>query len=212
MSLRYRPEIDGLRTVAVLSVPIYHAEFSLSGHPVLKGGFLGVDVFFVISGFLITSLILTEWDRTGRFSILNFHECRARRILPALFTAMFASIPAAWAILYPRQMIDFVWSLAASLGFVSNYFWYDLLGSYGAAADALHPFLHTWSLAVEEQFHIFFPLLVATVLARSGRLLLPVLAEILTRLDWSLSFYGRQSRAWELAAGALTATAGEAGS
>ncbi|WP_414899094.1 acyltransferase family protein [Rhodovulum sp. YEN HP10] len=215
MSLRYRPEIDGLRTVAVLSVLIYHAEFSLSGHPVLKGGFLWVDVFFVISGFLITSLILTEWDRTGRFSILNFYERRARRILPALLTVMFASIPAAWAILYPRQMIDFVWSLAASLGFISNYFWYDLLASYAAAADALHPFLHTWSLAVEEQFYIFFPLLVAAVLARSGRLLLPilaalaagglVLAEILTRLDWSLSFYGLQSRVWELATGALTA-------
>lgn len=99
MSIRYRPEIDGLRTIAIGSVLIYHAKFA--GGALLPGGFLGVDVFFVISGFLITSLILNEYAGTGRFSVGRFYERRARRLLPILFVVILASIPAAWTILMP---------------------------------------------------------------------------------------------------------------
>jgi peptidoglycan/LPS O-acetylase OafA/YrhL len=159
MSLRYRPEIDGLRTVAVISVLIYHAKFTAFGGDVLRGGFLGVDVFFVISGFLITSLIEKEWDQTGRFSVLSFYERRLRRLLPALFIVIFASWPVAWAILMPGQMMDFVKSQIASVFFVSNMFWWDSALTYGGRSGLVEPFLHTWSLAVEEQFYIVFPLL-----------------------------------------------------
>ncbi|MEO1733507.1 MAG: acyltransferase, partial [Pseudomonadota bacterium] len=113
MTLQYRPEIDGLRTVAVMSVLVYHAQFEINDAKLLPGGFLGVDIFFVISGFLITSLIHQEWTRTGRFSILDFYERRARRLLPALFVVIIASWPFAWFILMPTAMVDFVKSQLA---------------------------------------------------------------------------------------------------
>ncbi len=216
MSLRYRAEIDGLRTIAVGAVLIYHATVSIGGNKVLNGGFLGVDIFFVISGFLITSLILHEWSETGRFSILNFYERRARRLLPALFVVIFATLPAAWFILYPSQMVDLVKSLLASIFFVSNMFWHFSLQEYGAASGLLQPFLHTWSLAVEEQFYIFFPLIYVAFLKRSswraifiGGVAVIVLglvaSEMLTKWDRGLSFYWLISRIWELMAGSVLA-------
>lgn len=215
MSLKYRPEIDGLRTIAVCSVLIYHAKFTLNGDDFLPGGFLGVDIFFVISGFLITSLIVREWDQTGRFSILNFYDRRARRLLPALFVVILACLPAAWFILLPSQMIDFIYSMLGSLAFVSNMYWYFSLQAYGAESGLIKPLLHTWSLAVEEQFYIFFPLLYLLALRRVSRfipllgiLLVGVclaLAEFTTQHERSLSFYWLLSRLWELLAGGLLA-------
>ena len=103
MRLKYRPEIDGLRTIAVFSVILYHAEFIILGINPFKGGFLGVDVFFVISGYLITSLILREMQ-DDNFSLVRFYERRARRILPALFTVIAFSLPFAWVFMLPKAM------------------------------------------------------------------------------------------------------------
>ncbi len=194
---------------------IYHAKLSVGGMALLPGGYLGVDIFFVISGFLITSLILQEWDRTGRFSILNFYERRARRLLPALFAVILVSLPAAWFILLPTQMEEFVKSLLASIFFVSNMFWYAVSLEYGAEPGLIKPFLHTWSLAVEEQFYIFFPLLYLAVLRWLPRLALVLaglgilggllVAEYTTRVNSDLSFYWVVSRLWELMAGGFLA-------
>jgi peptidoglycan/LPS O-acetylase OafA/YrhL len=215
MNLKYRPEIDGLRTISVCAVLIYHAKFVIGGADLLPAGFLGVDVFFVISGFLITSLIVQERDRTGRFSIANFYERRARRLLPALFLVIFASVPVAWAVLLPSQMIEYVNSLLASVFFVSNMYWYTSVHQYGAEPGLLKPFLHTWSLAVEEQFYIFFPLAYVATLRFARRAVPGLLAALilggLAFADWmthvnrSLSFFWLLSRLWELGAGALLA-------
>jgi peptidoglycan/LPS O-acetylase OafA/YrhL len=215
MSLKYRPEIDGLRTISVCAVLIYHAKFVIGGFDVLPGGFLGVDVFFVISGFLITTLIVQEHDRTGQFSIANFYERRARRLLPALFLVIFASFPVAWAVLMPSQMIDYVNSLLASVFFVSNMYWYTSVTQYGAEPGLVKPFLHTWSLAVEEQFYIFFPLVYVAALRLARRAVPALLAALIvgglafadrmTHVDRDLSFYWLLSRLWELGAGALLA-------
>ena len=141
--LQYRREIDGLRAVAVLPVIFWHAGFEA-----ISGGFIGVDIFFVISGFLIATILYEEVS-TGRYSILRFYERRARRILPALFLVMAASIPFAWAWMQPEALIGFSESIAAATFFVSNiYFW--LTSSYFAIVNEQLPLLHTWSLAVEE--------------------------------------------------------------
>lgn len=215
MELRYRAEIDGLRTIAVLAVLIYHAEFFIPGGILLPGGFLGVDIFFVISGFLITSIIISEYRRSGRFSLANFYERRARRLLPALLTVMLVSLPAAWLILMPTQLVDFAKSLGSSLFFGSNFYWHQSLQEYGAESALLKPFLHTWSLAVEEQYYIFFPLILvaayrwfssAVLLILGAGLLASLLyAESITRNDSSFAFYMLPTRFWELLAGGVLA-------
>ncbi|MBR26683.1 MAG: hypothetical protein CML46_07045 [Rhodobacteraceae bacterium] len=215
MSLKYRPEIDGLRTISVGAVLIYHATFTLAGRELLPSGYLGVDVFFVISGFLITSLIAREKAATGRFSIADFYERRARRLLPALFVVIFASLPFAWTLLLPSQMLDYAASLLASVFFVSNMYWYGSLTQYGADSGLVKPFLHTWSLAVEEQFYIVFPLVYVGLLGVARRAMPWLLAGLaaggLIFADWmtiqdrNLSFYWLLSRLWELGAGAWLA-------
>jgi peptidoglycan/LPS O-acetylase OafA/YrhL len=167
LNINYRPEIDGLRTIAVLSVIIYHAEFTLLGTKLLPGGFLGVDIFFVISGFLISSIIIRELQSTGRFSFADFYERRARRILPALFVVIFFSIPFAWWLLLPEQIIDFAKSILSSISFISNIYWLSSLQEYGAESASLKPLLHTWSLAVEEQFYILFPFVLLFLFKRN---------------------------------------------
>ena len=140
--MKYRAEIDGLRALAVLPVILFHAGFEL-----FSGGFVGVDVFFVISGYLITTIIISEMAE-GKFSIINFYERRARRILPALFFVMLACLPFAWLWLTPSDLKDFGQSLIAVSTFSSNiFFWLD--SGYFNTANELKPLLHTWSLAVE---------------------------------------------------------------
>jgi peptidoglycan/LPS O-acetylase OafA/YrhL len=137
--------------MAVCPVILFHAGFEF-----FSGGFVGVDVFFVISGYLITTLILAEKEQ-GTFSLVNFYERRARRILPALFLVMFVSLPFAWLWLLPSDMRDFSQSLVAVSTFASNIlFWHET--RYWGAANELKPLLHTWNLAVEEQYYILFPL------------------------------------------------------
>ena len=149
--MKYRAEIDGLRALAVLPVIFFHAGFEL-----FSGGFIGVDVFFVISGYLITTIIISEMAE-GKFSIINFYERRARRILPALFFVMAACLPFAWLWLTPNDLKNFGQSLVAVSTFSSNIlFWWES-GYFDTAAE-LKPLLHTWSLAVEEQYYILFPI------------------------------------------------------
>lgn len=216
MSLRYRPEIDGLRTIAVISVIVYHLKIPLFENYFLPGGFLGVDLFFVLSGYLITGIILAELESTGRFSFTKFYMRRARRILPPLLLVMAAMIPLALWVLLPSELIRFGNSLVAALGFYSNVYWFFELGEYGAQSGLLQPFLHTWSLSIEEQFYLIFPLiLLALSRIRSVRwmgfvlivLLLVsfVLAQATTYFKPSLSFFSPVSRAWELLSGALLA-------
>lgn len=156
--MKYRSEVDGLRTIAVVPVILFHA--GVSG---FSGGFVGVDVFFVISGYLITG-ILAEEMATGRFSLVNFYERRARRILPALFVVTAACLPFAWAWMLPSEMLNFTRSLVAVSLFASNILFYLQAGYFGPNAEEL-PLLHTWSLAVEEQFYIFSAAVAAPVAA-----------------------------------------------
>lgn len=149
--MRHRPEIDGLRAIAVLPVILFHARL-----PGFSGGFVGVDIFFVISGFLITSLILEEMAR-GDFSLRRFYERRARRILPALYLVLAVSMPFALALMWPDELREFGRYLVAVIFFVSNIrLW--LSTDYFSPDAALNPLLHTWSLGVEEQFYMLFPL------------------------------------------------------
>lgn len=215
MELKYRPEIDGLRTIAVLAVIIYHAEIFLGDTQFLKGGFFGVDVFFVISGFLITSIIMSEFNRSGKFSISNFYERRARRILPALFAVILVSLPFAWSLLLPAQQEDYAKSILSALAFGSNFYWDATLQEYGAESANLKPFLHTWTLAVEEQYYIVFPLILLaiykwakshTIVILTATFLLSLqFAQVWTETDPSSSFYMLPSRFWELLAGSLLA-------
>ena len=145
---KYRPEVDGLRAIAVLPVIFFHAGFSG-----FSGGFVGVDIFFVISGYLITSILLSEIT-SGEFSFAQFYERRARRILPALYLVCLLCIPFAWFFSPPSSMKDFGQSLGAVVAFSSNFlFWVE--NGYFDTSSELKPLLHTWSLAVEEQFYVF---------------------------------------------------------
>jgi peptidoglycan/LPS O-acetylase OafA/YrhL len=206
--MRYRAEIDGLRAIAVFPVILFHAGFEL-----FNGGFVGVDVFFVISGYLITSIILAEKEQ-GTFSLVNFYERRARRILPALFLVMFVSLPFAWLWLLPSDMKDFSQSLVAVSAFASNIlFWHET--GYWGAVNELKPLLHTWSLAVEEQYYVLFPLFLILMWRFRRRWILGsfiVIATIsLVASQWgaynmpSANFFLLPTRGWELAIGACIA-------
>lgn len=205
MSLPYRPEIDGLRSIAVLPVILFHG-----GLAPFAGGYVGVDVFFVISGYLITSILLADIDK-GQFSILRFYERRVRRILPALFLVMAASLPAALLTLWPNDLIDFAESIVAVPLFVSNVLFWSERGYFGTATE-LKPLVHTWSLAVEEQFYILYPPLLYLMMRAGLRWRVAVFGGLfavsltaswyLTRLHFETAFYLPFARAWELLAGA----------
>jgi peptidoglycan/LPS O-acetylase OafA/YrhL len=144
--------VDGLRAIAVLSVIFHHAGFKA-----FSGGFVGVDVFFVISGYLITAIIMREYE-SGTFSALRFYERRMRRIVPALLAMIVGCIPLALMWLSASELREFAQSLVGIAASASNiYFWRE--SGYFATANELRPMLHTWSLAVEEQFYLLYPLL-----------------------------------------------------
>src|SRR4029077_10903920 len=205
---RYRPEIDGLRAVAVIPVILFHAGFGL-----FSGGFVGVDVFFVISGYLITTIIMSELDE-GKFTILNFYERRARRILPALFVVMLACLPFAWLWFLARDFKDFSKSIYAVATFSSNILFWRQSGYFDTSTE-LKPLLHTWSLAVEEQYYILFPLYLMLVY-RFGRRwiywsLIIIGISSLCVSHWaaynkpSADFYLLPTRGWEILLGAFAA-------
>ena len=202
----YRADIDGLRAIAVLSVVFFHAGLGVGG------GFVGVDVFFVISGFLITSLILRDLDR-GSFSIVEFWERRARRIFPALAVVVIVTLIAGWFLMLPFGLQVIGQSAVALTVFASNIQFWRTSGYFDPAAEE-NPLLHTWSLSVEEQFYLIVPLLLCLVFAlrlqrRLGLILgVGVLASFLVSVyylgrDPKGAFYLLPSRAWELGAGSL---------
>ncbi|MEM9571955.1 MAG: acyltransferase family protein [Pseudomonadota bacterium] len=207
--MKYRPDIDGLRALAVLPVLLYHA-----GLPAFTGGYIGVDIFFVISGFLITGIVSRELANR-QFSLINFYERRARRILPALVLVVLASYIVGWVVLLPGELEDLGKSGTAAALFVSNIY-FGLSTDYFATSAEYDPLLHTWSLAVEEQFYLAFPPLLMVLYALSGNkaaLWITILLSIgsfvctIAMLPSSPSwvFYLIPFRAWELGIGAILA-------
>ncbi len=215
MKLVYRPEIDGLRAIAVSAVILYHAQITVLDHQLFRGGFIGVDIFFVISGYLITSIILKELVITGTFSFKYFYERRIRRILPALLFVMLISLPFAWMYLLPSSFVDFSKSILYSLGFSSNFYFHYSGQQYGAESGLLKPLLHTWSLSVEEQYYILFPIVLLITFKYFRKYLIHILilgfVISLGLADWgsrnhpSFNFYVLPTRGWELLAGSILA-------
>ena len=204
----YRPDIDGLRSLAVLPIVLYHA--GISG---FNGGFVGVDIFFVISGYLITQIIHFE-IQTQSFSILKFYARRARRILPALFFMCICVVILSWYILLPSDFKNFSLSLFWTMAFSSNiHFWQE--AGYFAGPSEYKPLLHTWSLAVEEQFYLLFPIslvLISKYFSRyinnfilSGFILSLILSVWGVSNEPNATFYLLPSRAWELLLGSILA-------
>ncbi|WP_194944750.1 acyltransferase family protein [Limnohabitans sp. 2KL-3] len=204
----YRPDVDGLRAVAVLAVLIYHAGFS-----VIPGGYVGVDIFFVISGFVITSAVQPDLA-SGRFNLRDFYERRIRRIFPPLFVMVVVSLVLGWMVLMPDDLKRLGQSSVANAAFLSNFYFLKDSGYFGATAAA-KPLLHTWSLAVEEQFYLLLPLYmllfkrwsadVMRWLTLSLFALSLLLAAVATYFEPTLSFFLLPTRAWELLAGVMLA-------
>lgn len=212
MATRYRADIDGLRAVAVILVLLFHVGFSA-----FKGGFIGVDVFFVISGFLITGII-ADGIEDGTFSFRGFYIRRIRRIAPAFFLVLFVTYVAAWIILPPENMASFGRSALSSVLLVSNVFFANSLGYFDPDAR-LQPLLHIWSLSIEEQFYLVFPLLlyIAMRIGRIAALVVCGLAFVMSLSlaigytvagDVKLAFFSSFPRFWEILAGSLLALAG----
>ena len=206
--MKYRPEIDGLRALAVLPVIFFHGGFEM-----FRGGFVGVDVFFVISGYLITSIIISDLEK-NKFSIFNFYERRARRILPALFFVMLLNIPIAFFTMLPDPLENFGQSLIATSLFSNNILLY-LTSGYWDLASEYKPLLHTWSLAVEEQYYLLFPILM-TLIWRFGTSFIISFFAILFFISlgfaqWesinnhTASFYLLHTRAFEILIGVFLA-------
>jgi len=205
--MKYRPDIDGLRAVAVIGVLLFHF-----GFPGVSGGFVGVDVFFVISGFLITRLIVDEVAGQGTFSFANFYLRRARRLLPAMLATFAACFVLAFFLFSPPDFERFAGSLVYALFSLSNFYFWQEAGYFDAAA-AVKPLLHTWSLAVEEQFYLVWPALLVFLLLRlrqrtvfAAIVVIAVLslasAEYLLVVDPAAAFYLLPARGVELAIGA----------
>lgn len=203
----YRPDIDGLRAVAVTLVVGFHA---FPG--TVRGGFIGVDVFFVISGYLISSIIFASVDQ-GQFSFLDFYARRARRIFPALAVVLGTALVIGWFVLLPDQYEQLGWHALGGATFVSNFLLWGESGYFDSAAET-KPLLHLWSLAIEEQFYLFFPLLIVAAgkirLHRIGLLVAVGLASFAINIatyqtDPTGNFYSPQSRFWELMVGAVLA-------
>lgn len=216
MRLKYRPDIDGLRAIAVLSVVLYHAKFSILGINFLQGGFLGVDIFFVISGYLITKQILLEIKSTKKFSFHEFYIRRIKRIIPALFFITLTILVIGNIILLPIPLEQFAESIIYQLGFLSNFnFWHHYHFGYMTEQALRLPFLHTWSLSLEEQFYLLFPIFIILIfkffkkylffLIFLGFIASLILSHFFSSIYQSLSFYMLPFRAWELLAGSLIA-------
>jgi peptidoglycan/LPS O-acetylase OafA/YrhL len=204
--LHYRPDIDGLRAIAVLSVLAYHLRINM-----FRGGFVGVDVFFVISGYLISAIILKD-IAAETFSIVSFYERRVRRIVPALIAVLVGTSLLAYFFFLPTELIGFAKSLLAALFSVSNFYFWRQSGYFSAPVDT-KPLVHTWSLAVEEQFYIFLPIFLFLAhrffprRLRSSITVIALVSFVLSAVgafrDPTAAFYLLHTRAWELLLGVL---------
>ena len=204
--MNYRPEIDGLRAVAVLPVLFFHAG-------VADGGYIGVDIFFVISGYLIANIVLSGLQNNN-FSLRKFYARRARRILPALFATMLISCPFAWLLMPTVDLKDFVQSIGAVTLFASNIFFWIKINFFGREIEYL-PLVHTWSIGIEEQFYLLFPLLLADLWQYIQKYIFYIfICLIICSLVFSqyisfehqlANYYLLPSRIWELMFGAMLA-------
>jgi peptidoglycan/LPS O-acetylase OafA/YrhL len=210
MTSKYRPDIDGLRALAVIPVVLYHIGFTP-----IRGGFVGVDVFFVISGYLMASILLSDITN-GRFSIVGFYERRIRRILPAFSVMAAFCLLVALVMMLPQDLKEFGTSVWSATAFASNIAFWIERGSYFDTSEDLKPLLHTWSLGVEEQFYIFFPVGLALVVGLWRLRTAFVLCALVAILSFALSVYATQhaslanfyllpTRVWELLCGSLLA-------
>ena len=211
----YRSEIDGLRAIAVLGVIFYHAELLFNGKQLIPGGFLGVDIFFVISGYLITLIIYNEYKEKKNFSYLNFYIRRVKRLVPALLVMIFFSTLLAYFILLPKHYLEYLKSLTSSIFFISNLFFHYSGQAYGENILSAKPLLHTWSLAIEEQFYILYPVILIFILKFFNKnikavLIIGIIVSIAFAITvganhQSFNFYMLPSRSWELLCGAIIA-------
>lgn len=209
----YRKEIDGLRAIAVILVILYHYNFTTFLN-IFQNGFLGVDIFFVISGYLIASILMSEFAEDDSINLKNFYLKRAFRLLPNLTTVILASAILGYLLEVPISLVESTKSSVASLFFFSNYFFYFNSIEYGVQASQSFALLHTWSLSVEEQFYLFFPLILLLILRFFRRyllLLISIIAAVsflsifFVSSDGSLTFYSSHSRIWELMCGVIVA-------
>lgn len=213
LDLNYRPEIDGLRAIAVLAVVFYHADFAIEPVYPFRGGFIGVDIFFVISGYLITKIILSELN-AGTFSFSYFYERRIRRIVPALSFVILAVTPVAYYIMLPAALKQYAYSTLASIFFSSN-IWFFFEDRYTAEPSLFKPMLHTWSLSVEEQFYILAPIAIYVIWKFGNKYMTTLFvvallvslqfAHTFWRIDSDAVFFLLPARAWELLAGCVLA-------
>ncbi len=206
----FRPDIEGLRGIAVFVVVAFHC-----GLAAFAGGFIGVDVFFVVSGYLITGLLVAEARRTGRVSLPQFYARRVRRLLPACALMLAVTLVASAIVLAPSELLLAGRAARATAVYLSNVFFGRNAADYFAADVRTNPMLHTWSLAVEEQFYLFWPLLIALALVRlrSAKALVAILSAVtalsLAACLWAtantvtFAFYQLPARAWEFGVGGL---------
>ena len=202
--ISFRKDITGLRAIAVLSVVFYHADFTF-----IKGGWLGVDIFFVISGYLISNIIISELNENN-FTFRKFYLRRIRRILPALISIILISLPFSYWLLTPNAMKEFSKSTLSSVFFYSNYYFQNL-DFYNAEPTKQMPLLHTWSLSIEEQFYIIFPVLCLFIFKSAKKYFVVFLSVLLlisiflnSTTSELIKFYQIQYRGWELLLGSLT--------
>ncbi len=212
-NINYRPELDGLRAIAVLAVLSYHAKISILGNALTPGGFLGVDIFFVLSGYLISSIIVKSTN-SGDFSFFDFYIKRIKRIIPALSLVLLVSSFVAYKILLPDSFLSFGKSMFATLFFISNVFFYHE-DSYVSEASDMKPLLHTWSLSVEWQFYLLFPVVLLFIIRilKSKSLYIIIALWLISfaisvfqaKHDADAAFFLLPSRSWELLSGTVVA-------
>jgi peptidoglycan/LPS O-acetylase OafA/YrhL len=210
----FRRDIEGMRGIAVATVVAYHC-----GLPLVAGGFIGVDIFFVLSGYLITGLLVAEIERHGRLDIVQFYARRLRRLLPASVLTLTATLVAGSLVLAPKELEFAARAGRASAVYLGNVFFALNAADYFAPRSELNPLVHMWSLAVEEQFYLFWPLVIVAGLVwlRSRRALITAMVSLsigslafcvwLTAADATTAFYLLPTRAWEFGAGGLATLA-----
>ena len=208
-------QIYGLQAVAVGAIILYHAQITIYDQQLFKGGFIGVDIFFVISGYLITSIILKELITTNSFSFKNFYERGIKQIFPVLLLVILASLPFAWFYLLPTDLIHFSKSIITVLSFSSNFYFHYSGNAFGELESLSKPFVHTWLISVLAKYYILFPIILLIVFRYFRKYLIHILilgfVISLVLADWgsrnypSFNFYVLPTRGWELLAGSILA-------
>ena len=214
MTKEYRKEIDGLRGIAVIAIIFYHSQITIQGYHLFGGGFIGVDIFFVISGYLITSIIFKNLV-VGTFSFRRFCEKRIRRILPLLIFVILITFPFAWLYLYPGDFISYSKSSITSLSFSSNLFYHYSENVFGSIESLYKPLFHTWSLSILVQFYILFTIIFFLIFRFFkkfvifflilGFIISLGLAHSLSNYAPNFNFFSLPTRVWELLAGSIIA-------